>query len=79
LAMREANAKVAEIEARAAKWQTEAQRLQKQIDSMRFDDALKQANTGRILQEMEMMQQEGEQINAERAALQAQLMDTVQA
>ncbi|MEG3028665.1 MAG: portal protein [Aeromonas sp.] len=79
LAMREAEAKVAEIEARAAKWQTEAQRLQKQIDSMRFDDALKQANTGKVLQEMELLQHEGEQISTERAALQAQLADTIQA
>ena len=76
--MREAEAKVAEIEARATKWQSEAQRLQKQIDSMRFDDALKQANTGKVLQEMELMQQEGEQITTERAALQAQLAETIQ-
>lgn len=79
LVMREAEAKVSEIEARAAKWQTEAQRLQRQIDSMRFDDALKQANTGKVLQEMELLQQEGEQISAERVALQAQLADTIQA
>jgi len=79
LMMREAEAKVAEIEAKAAKWQTEAQRLQRQIDSMRFDDALKQANTGKVLQEMELMQQEGEQISAERAVLQAQLAETIQA
>lgn len=79
LAMREAEAKVSEIEARAAKWQTEAQRLQRQIDSMRFDDALKQANTGKVLQEMELLQQEGEQISTERAALQAQLAETIQA
>ncbi|MGY3892832.1 portal protein [Aeromonas enterica] len=78
LAMREATAKVAEMEARAAKWQSEAQRLQKLIDSIRFDDALKQANTGKVLQEMALMQQEGEQLSVERAALQAQLEQTLQ-
>ncbi|MBL0563690.1 hypothetical protein JD550_22965, partial [Aeromonas hydrophila] len=46
--------------------------------SARFDDALKQANTGKILQEMELMQREGEQLTAERAALRAQLEQTIQ-
>lgn len=78
LAMREAVAKVTEIEARAAKWQNEALRLQKLIDSIRFDDALKQANTGRVLQEMALMQQEEEQLSTERAVLQAQLEQTIQ-
>ncbi|KAL8195930.1 UNVERIFIED_CONTAM: hypothetical protein K2H54_000145 [Gekko kuhli] len=61
LAMREMQAKVTELEGKAAKWQADAQRVQRLIDSARFDDALKQANTGKILQEMELMQREGEQ------------------
>jgi hypothetical protein len=78
LAMREMQAKVAELEGKAAKWQAEAQRVQRLIDSARFDDALKQANTGKILQEMELMQREGEQLTVERAALRAQLEQTIQ-
>lgn len=78
LAMREMQAKVTELEGKAAKWQADAQRVQRLIDSARFDDALKQANTGKILQEMELMQREGEQLTAERAVLRAQLEQTIQ-
>ncbi|WP_421185585.1 portal protein [Aeromonas enteropelogenes] len=79
LAMRELQAQVAELEGKAAKWQGEAQRIQKQVDSARYDDALKQAQTGKTIQEMENLQAEGEQLGAEQAALQAQILQSIQA
>ncbi|MDA1378681.1 portal protein [Plesiomonas shigelloides] len=79
LAMRELVAKVSELEGKAAKWQAEAARVQKLAESARFDDALKQAQTGKTLQEMARLQQEGERLANEQQGLQAQLMQTIQA
>ncbi|GAA4493490.1 portal protein [Pseudaeromonas paramecii] len=78
LAMRELQAKVAELEAKAAKWQADAQRVAKQTDSARFDDALKQAQTGKTLQEMERLAAEQQNLQTEQAALQAQLLEQIQ-
>ena len=76
--MRELQAKVAELEAKAAKWQADAQRVAKQTDSARFDDALKQAQTGKTLQEMERLAAEQQNLQTEQAALQAQLLEQIQ-
>lgn len=76
--MREMQAKLAELEGKAAKWQAEAQRIAKLTDSIRFEDALKQAQTGKTLQEMERLAAEQQSIQGEQAVLQAQLLDTIQ-
>ncbi|WFC15426.1 CHASE3 domain-containing protein [Aeromonas salmonicida] len=78
LAMREMQAKLAELEGKAAKWQAEAQRITKLTDSIRFEDALKQAQTGKTLQEMERLAAEQQTIQGEQAAIQAQLLGTIQ-
>ena len=78
LAMREMQAKLAELEGKAAKWQAEAQRITKLTDSIRFEDALKQAQTGKTLQEMEQLAAQQQAMQTEQAALQAQLLDTIQ-
>ncbi|MCQ4053066.1 portal protein [Aeromonas sp. SG16] len=78
LAMREMQAKLAELEAKAAKWQEEAKRISKLTDSIRFEDALKQAQTGKTLQEMERLAAEQETLQSEQAVLQAQLLETIQ-
>ena len=78
LAMREMQAKLAELEGKAAKWQAEAQRIAKLTDSIRFEDALKQAQTGKTLQEMEQLAAQQQAMQTEQAALQAQLLDTIQ-
>ena len=64
--------------AKAAKWQAEAQRIAKLTDSIRFEDALKQAQTGKTLQEMERLAAQQQAMQTEQAALQAQLLDTIQ-
>ena len=71
-------AKLAELEGKAAKWQAEAQRITKLTDSIRFEDALKQAQTGKTLQEMEQLAAQQQAMQTEQAALQAQLLDTIQ-
>lgn len=78
MAMREMQAKLAELEGKAAKWQAEAQRIAKLTDSIRFEDALKQAQTGKTLQEMELLVAEQEGIQVEQVALQAQLLATIE-
>lgn len=79
MAMREIAAKVSKMEAEAQKWAAEAQRLARMTDSMRFDDALKQAQTGKTLQEMERLQQERDAMQMEMAAVQEQLLNSIQA
>ena len=71
-------AKLAELEGKAAKWQAEAQRIAKLTDSIRFEDALKQAQTGKTLQEMERLAAERDTLQSEQAVLQAQLLETIQ-
>lgn len=78
MAMQEMQAKLAELEGKAAKWQAEAQRINKLTDSIRFEDALKQAQTGKTLQEMEQLAAQQQAMQTEQAALQAQLLDTIQ-
>ncbi|MFQ1632688.1 portal protein [Aeromonas veronii] len=78
MAMQEMQAKLAELEGKAAKWQAEAQRITKQTDSIRFEDALKQAQTGKTLQEMEQLAAQQQAMQTEQAALQAQLLDAIQ-
>ncbi|WP_421233842.1 portal protein [Aeromonas jandaei] len=78
MAMQEMQAKLAELEGKAAKWQAEAQRIAKLTDSIRFEDALKQAQTGKTLQEMEQLAAQQQAIQNEQEALQAQLLDTIQ-
>ncbi|HHQ4476799.1 TPA: portal protein [Aeromonas veronii] len=78
MAMQEMQAKLAELEGKAAKWQAEAQRITKLTDSIRFEDALKQAQTGKTLQEMEQLAAQQQAMQTEQAALQAQLLDTIQ-
>ncbi|EOD54085.1 hypothetical protein [Aeromonas molluscorum] len=56
----------------------EALRIAKLTDSIRFEDALKQAQTGKTLQEMERLAAEQQTIQGEQAAIQAQLLDTIQ-
>lgn len=79
LAMREIQAKVAEVEAKAAKWQADAQRVQMLADSQRYDNAHKQAQTGKTLQEMEKLSAEKGRLDQESASLQAQLLQTIEA
>ncbi|MBM7455179.1 hypothetical protein HNR62_001039 [Oceanisphaera litoralis] len=78
LAMREIQAKVAEVEAKAAKWQAEAQRVAILADSQRYDNAHKQAQTGKTLQEMERIAAEKGRIEQEAAGIQAQLLQTIE-
>lgn len=78
LAMREMTAKVAELEGKAAKWQAEAIRVQRLVESARYDDALTQAQTGKTLQEMAQLQQQAEELATQQQAMQAQLLDTIQ-
>ena len=68
----------AELEGKAAKWQAEAQRIAKLTDSIRFEDALKQAQTGKTLQEMEQLAAQQQAMQTEQAALQAQLLESIQ-
>jgi hypothetical protein len=69
LAMREMSAKVAKLEAEASKVQATA-------DGQRFDDAKTQAETAKILKEMEAMTQE---INILRSQLDKNLQDQIDA
>ena len=78
MAMQEVQAKLAELEGKAAKLQAEAQRITKLTDSIRFEDALKQAQTGKTLQEMEQLAAQQQAMQTEQAALRAQLLDTIQ-
>ncbi|WP_421303709.1 portal protein [Aeromonas veronii] len=78
MAMQEMQARLAELEAKSAKWQAEAQRITRLTDSIRFEDALKQAQTGKTLQEMERMAAEQQTLQTEQAALQAQLLQVIQ-
>lgn len=78
LAMRELQAKIAEVEAKAAKWQAEAQRVQILADSQRYDNAHKQAQTGKTLQEMERIAAEKGRLEQEAAGIQAQLLQTIE-
>ncbi|WP_429059007.1 portal protein [Aeromonas jandaei] len=78
MAMQEMQAKLAELEGKAAKWQAEAQRITKLTDSIRFEDALKQAQTGKTLQEMEQLAAQQQAMQTEQVALRAQLLDTIQ-
>lgn len=79
LAMREIMAKVAKVEAEAARWQAEAQRVAALVDSQRFDDAKTQAETGKILQDMEMIATENERLKMELSSLQQQAMQQIEA
>lgn len=72
LAMREIAGKVAKLEAEAQRIAAAAQREQTLTNSQRFDDAKTQAETGRILQDMENM-------NREVDALKAEMMQSIQA
>ncbi|NKI73550.1 portal protein [Dickeya sp. CFBP 2040] len=72
LAMREIAGKVAKLEAEAQRIAAAAQREQVLANSQRFDDARTQAETGRILQDMENTTQEMD-------ALRGQMMQTIQA
>ena len=72
LAMREIAGKVAKLEAEAQRIGAAAQREQVLANSQRFDDAKTQAETGRILQDMENM-------NKEVDVLKAQMMQNIQA
>lgn len=78
LAMRELLAKVQELEAKAAKAQAEAQRIAKLVDSQRFDDALKQANTGKVLQEMKAISAEADMLTQQYATTQQQLLQQIE-
>ncbi|WP_247664870.1 portal protein [Pectobacterium versatile] len=71
LAMREIAGKVAKLEAEAQRIAAAAQREQTLTNSQRFDDAKTQAETGRILQDMENTTREME-------ALSAQMMQSIQ-
>ncbi|MEE3649464.1 MULTISPECIES: portal protein [unclassified Brenneria] len=71
LAMREIAGKVAKLEAEAQRIAAAAQREQTLTNSQRFDDAKTQAETGRILQDMENTTREID-------ALSAQMMQTIQ-
>ncbi|XYQ52848.1 portal protein [Pectobacterium carotovorum] len=71
LAMREIAGKVAKLEAEAQRITAAAQREQTLTNSQRFDDARTQAETGRILQDMENTTREME-------ALSAQMMQSIQ-
>ncbi|PWC10539.1 portal protein [Brenneria corticis] len=72
LAMREIAGKVAKLEAEAQKIAAAALREQTLTNSQRFDDAKTQAETGRILQDMEKM-------NREVDALKVEMMQSIQA
>ncbi|RLM26507.1 portal protein [Brenneria alni] len=72
LAMREIAGKVAKLEAEAQRIAAAAQREQALTNSQRFGDAKTQAETGRILQDMENM-------NMEVEALKSQMMQSIQA
>ncbi|GLY59278.1 portal protein [Pectobacterium carotovorum subsp. carotovorum] len=65
LAMREIAGKVAKLEAEAQRIAAAAQREQTLTNSQRFDDAKTQAETGRILQDMENTTREIEVLNAQ--------------
>lgn len=78
LAMREIQAKVAEVEAKAAKWQAEAERVAILADSQRFDNAHKQAQTGKTIQEMENLAAERGKLEQEAAQLQSQLLQSIE-
>lgn len=65
LAMREIAGKVAKLEAEAQRIAAAAQREQTLTNSQRFDDAKTQAETGRILQDMENTTREIEALNAQ--------------
>ncbi|MFJ5437868.1 portal protein [Pectobacterium brasiliense] len=71
LAMREIAGKVAKLEAEAQRIAAAAQREQTLTNSQRFDDAKTQAETGRILQDMENTTREVDALNA-------QVMQTIQ-
>ena len=79
LAMREIMAKVAKLEAEAARWQAESQRLAAMAESQRFGDAKTQAETGKILQDMEMVATENERLKMELSSLQQQAMQQIEA
>ncbi|WP_409311402.1 portal protein [Pectobacterium sp. B1J-3] len=65
LAMREIAGKVAKLEAEAQRIAAAAQREQTLTNSQRFDDAKKQAETGRILHDMENTTREIEALNTQ--------------
>ena len=49
------------------------------VDSQRFDDAKTQAETGKILQDMEMIATENERLKMELSSLQQQAMQQIEA
>ena len=77
--MREMQAKLAELgrQGRQVAGRGPAHR-QADRDSIRFEDALKQAQTGKTLQEMEQLAAQQQAMQTEQAALQAQLLDSIQ-
>lgn len=79
LAMREIMAKVAKLEAEAARWQAESQRLAALAESQRFGDAKTQAETGKILQEMERVAAENDRLKLEYAQMQQQIVQHIEA
>lgn len=79
LLMRELQAKVAEVEAKAAKWQAEAERVAILADSQRYDNAHKQAQTGKTIQEIERLAADQGLIEQETAQLQSQLLQSIEA
>lgn len=78
LAMREIQAKVSEVEAKAAKWQAEAERVKILAESQRYDNAHKQAQTGKTIQEMENLAAERGKLEQEAAQLQSQLLQSIE-
>ena len=79
MAMRELMAQLTKLEAEAQSQQAKAAQIQQQMDSARFDDAKKQAETGKILQEMQTIATENEQLKLELAQVNQQLLANIEA
>lgn len=78
LAMKEVIAKLAKLEADAQQGQAKAAQIQQQIDSARFADAKTQAETGKLVQEMQTIAEERDRLQLEMAQVKMQLMQNIE-
>lgn len=78
MALKEAMAKLAKLEAEAQQQQAKTAQIQQQINSSRFTDAKAQAETGVLVQEMQVAAAEKDRMQLELNQIKQQLLDTIQ-
>lgn len=79
LQMRELMARMANMEAEAQSKQAKAAQIQQQIESAKFADGKTQAETGKILQDMQTIALENEQLKIQLEQINQQLLANIEA